>query len=112
MVTCALHSKTTTVSPIVSHEAILARTCFYLRVIRGAAGIRWVTQTVLLGDSLTVWFEEPDHEVALRTVAAHVDELMTKMVQENPDDYVAGSALHGTFNAMRACPRECPHIIR
>lgn len=71
-------------------HAILARTAFLLRVMRGAAGITWVVHKFLLGELRTMWFTEPAHRVALKLMAHKSSEKMMEMVKDEPNKYVSG----------------------
>ena len=70
-------------------HTILARTAFYLRCMRGAAGIRWVVPTLVLGELQTMWFTEPSHRAALQEMAKLSFQKMKRMVKDKPEEYVS-----------------------
>ncbi len=72
-------------------HTILARTALFLRCMRGAAGIRWVVPTLVLGEMQTVWFTEPSHRVALQEIAQRSVQKMKQMMKNDPAQYVSGS---------------------
>ena len=76
---------------ILPMHAILARTSFFLRCMRGAGGITWVTPTLVLGEMQTVWFTEPSHRVALQEIAQRSVQKMKQMMKNDPAQYVSGS---------------------